>query len=140
MEQKSKQGPALEIHEWKGTGYQPFVICRDWLVALMNWEERFDLSGAGQVERHNATDEVFVLTHGKAILFVDNGQDLQVEEMKTGIIYNVTQGVWHSVLGSKDASWLIVESKDTSEENSEYRQLTEKEWATLRTHLPAWAK
>jgi hypothetical protein len=60
--------------------------------------------------------------------------------MQPGMIYNVTSGTWHGVLGTLDAAWLIVESSDTNEENSDYRQLSEKELATLRGQYPAWLR
>ena len=104
----------------------------------MNWEPRFDPANVGQVERHNQTDEVFVLTNGRGVLFIDTDDAIQAIDMQPGVIYNVTRGTWHGVLGTHDASWLIVESSDTTAENSDYRQLDKKELDTLRGLLPAW--
>jgi mannose-6-phosphate isomerase-like protein (cupin superfamily) len=128
----------LQIHRWEGDGYQPFVQCRDWLVALMNWEQRFDVSADRTVERHNETDEVFVLLRGRSVLFVETDGDIQVVDMEPGLIYNVTSGTWHNVIGTRDASWLIVESSDTSEENSDYRPMSDREVAALKSQFPAW--
>jgi mannose-6-phosphate isomerase-like protein (cupin superfamily) len=128
----------LEIHQWEGEGYRPFVSYSNWVVALMNWEPRFDLNVQRTVERHNETDEVFVLTHGRSILFIDTDAEIQAVDMQPGVIYNVTRGTWHNVIGTKDASWLIVESRNTSEENSDYRQLSAKEIETLKAQFPAW--
>jgi mannose-6-phosphate isomerase-like protein (cupin superfamily) len=130
----------LEKYEWKGEGYQPMVECRDWLVALMNWENRFDPGGAGEIERHNDTDEVFALTHGHSIIFIVGDAGLEVADMQPGVLYNVPRGTWHNVIGSHDASWLIVEANDTREDNSNYRQLTGDEWQALRDQFPAWLK
>jgi hypothetical protein len=58
--------------------------------------------------------------------------------MQPGVIYNVTAGTWHGVLGTQDASWLIVESSDTNGENSNYRQLDEEELRSLQGQSPAW--
>lgn len=123
---------------WEGEGYRPLVACRDWLVALMNWEPRFDLANVGQVERHNRTDEVFVLTHGRGILFVDTDESIQAIDMETGVIYNVTAGTWHSVIGTRESSWLIVESNDTDAQNTDYRHLTEDELTKLEKQYPGW--
>jgi hypothetical protein len=128
----------IDTFKWEGAGFQGFVSHRGWLVALMNWEPRFDPANIGQVERHNKTDEVFVLTHGHAILFVDNDGAIQAIEMEPGLIYNVTAGTWHSVIGHHDTSWLIVESNDTNSGNSDYRSLTERELSILNEQFPNW--
>jgi hypothetical protein len=56
----------LEVYEWSEDGYKPLVFSHDWQAAILNWEPIFDLEKIGEVERHNQTDEVFVLTKGKA--------------------------------------------------------------------------
>jgi len=130
----------VDVFKWTGEGYRPFVSYRDWLVALMNWEPRFDPNNVGQVERHNQTDEIFVLIHGRGILFVDDDDTIRVFDMQPGVIYNVTCGTWHSVIGTRESSWLIVESNDTSEENSDFRELTATELAALKKQYPDWLK
>jgi mannose-6-phosphate isomerase-like protein (cupin superfamily) len=130
----------VDISHWEGDGYHPFVSHRDWLVALMNWDPRFDLANVGQVERHNQTDEVFVLTHGRGVLFIATNDAIQAVDMEPGVIYNVTSGTWHSVIGTHETSWLIVESKDTSLEYSDYRHLTESEIDALRKQYPSWLR
>jgi|SRR5579859_1404967 len=129
----------IDIFTWEGEGYRPFLVShRDWLVALMNWEPRFDAAQAGRVERHNQTDEVFVLTRGHGLLVVDSDQVIQVVDMQPRVIYNVTRGTWHSVIGTRDSSWLIVEASDMGAIKTDYRQLTEDELAQLRGQYPGW--
>lgn len=124
MKNKSQ---SIKIHTWEGFGYQPVVNCRGWIVALMNWEERFDLQYIRAIERHLQTDEVFVLLQGESALFILHDDGIDVQKMIPGVVYNVPAGVWHSVVGSRDAKWLIVESSDVSMENSEYRHLSKAE-------------
>lgn len=130
----------LEEFSWDETGYQPLVFSHDWQVALLNWEPIFQLDKLGEVERHNQTDEVFVLTRGKAVLFTVDNLGLQVVEMKPGVIYNVRQGVWHNLTSSRDASWIIVENRDTHLHDCEFRQLTREELARLKSNLPTWVE
>jgi mannose-6-phosphate isomerase-like protein (cupin superfamily) len=106
----------------------------------MNWEPRFDLTNVGRVERHNKTDEVFVLTHGRGVLFVDDDEAIRVFDMELGVVYNVTCGTWHSVIGTRESSWLIVESNDTSQENTDFRELTLEELGILRKQYPDWLR
>ncbi len=140
MNKTSQLPHRVDTFRWEGQGYHPFVSHRGWLVALMNWEPRFDPDNIGQVERHNQTDEIFVLTHGRGLLFVDDDDTIQVFDMEPEVIYNVTCGTWHSVVGARESSWLIVESNDTSKENSDYRELTAKERAALKKQYPDWLK
>jgi mannose-6-phosphate isomerase-like protein (cupin superfamily) len=132
------QNHKVEVFDWEGQGFRPLVEFGSWLVALMNWEPRFDPTGVGDVERHNETDEVFVLTRGRSLLFIANGDDIQVLDMQPGIIYNVTKGAWHSVIGTKETTWLIVESNKTSSENTDHRHLTTNELDALRNQYPSW--
>ncbi len=134
------QNHRVDVFGWDGEGYQPFISHRDWLVALMNWELRFDITNVGRVERHNQTDEVFVLTHGQSVLFIDDDETIRAFDMEPGRIYNVTAGTWHSVIGTHESSWLIVESNDTSLENTDYRDLTVEELETLRKQYPDWLR
>jgi hypothetical protein len=130
----------LQVFTWNATGYQPLVFSHDWQVALLNWEPIFELEKLGEVERHNHTDEVFVLTRGKAVLFTVDAKGLQMEEMVPGAIYNVRQGVWHNLTSTRDASWIIVENRDTHLHDCEFRPLNAEELSELKVNLPAWVK
>jgi mannose-6-phosphate isomerase-like protein (cupin superfamily) len=130
----------VQVLNWEGVGFRPLVTCGDWTVALMNWEQRFDLSGIGDLERHNETDEVFVVTKGNGILFIANEDGIRVFDMQPGIIYNVTRSTWHSVIGTRQTTWLIVESKNTTKYNTDHRALSENELAALKEQFPVWLK
>lgn len=128
----------LEIRSYDGPGYMPQVDFGAWRVAILNCVEAPDL--IGRVERHNQTDEVFVLTKGRAVLFVGEGLSrpgsLLPLEMTQGVIYNLKKAIWHTVAMSADASILIVENCDTSELNSDYATATSEE----RCQIVATAK
>jgi mannose-6-phosphate isomerase-like protein (cupin superfamily) len=132
----------LEVYTWQGEGYQPLVFTPGWMVALLNWEPIFDRVHAKQMERHNKTDEVFVLLEGKAVLFTRaDGQDFQAVEMLPGVLYNVPTAVWHNVIATRDVKLLIVEDRDTHirPQDSEMRPITDEEYAVLDAFLPQWA-
>lgn len=136
----NKKSPVhqVEVLNWEGQGFRPLVEFENWTVALMNWEQRFDPTGIGDIERHTETDEVFVLVHGKGVLFMVVEEGLRVYDMEPGIIYNVTKSTWHSVIGNKDTTWLIVESSSTSKSNTDHRQLSENEIKSLKEQYPSW--
>lgn len=126
----------LAIREYQGEGYRPLIDFGAWRVAILRWEPGLQPEKIDFVERHTQTDEVFVLLDGWATLLIGGNQaevgDIQVEVMAGGKLYNVRQNTWHSVLLSRDASILIVENQDTTEENSEYSQLSAEQRQVIR--------
>ncbi len=132
--------PGLEVFSWDETGYMPLVYSPDWQVSLLNWERPFDLDQLEKIERHNRTDEVFVLLKGRSVLFTLAKDGLTVADMVPGVVYNVTTGSWHNLISTRDATWLIVENRDTHLHDVEYRQLTAAEKQELLARLPDWAK
>jgi ureidoglycolate hydrolase len=114
----------LEIREFTGPGYQPVIDFGTWRVAILNYIDEIHPAQINKVERHNETDEVFVLSKGQGILFIGEGES-QVEKispqiLEPGKMYNVKQGVWHTIVLSRDGSVLLVENRNTSRENSDY--------------------
>lgn len=131
----------LEVYEFSGEGFKPLVFSEGWQAALLNWEPLFERQNLDEIERHNKTDEVFVLLRGRALLFThpDDGA-LQAVEMKAGAIYNVPAGVWHNLVATRDVSFLIVENRDTHLHDTEIRPITAAELAQLDAQLPDWAR
>jgi mannose-6-phosphate isomerase-like protein (cupin superfamily) len=138
MKNKTQQRGKIEIQTWEGPGYRGLISFGDWLVALLNWEERFDPSGMGQIERHNQTDEVFTLIKGRCLLFIVGNGGVEAVDMEPGVLYNIPQDVWHNLLCSRDAALLIVESRNTSVESSEFRSLESEEKMALAALYPEW--
>ena len=95
----------LEIYSWDDEGYSPLVFSDGWQVALLNWEPLFDRANLTEIERHNDTDEVFVLLRGKAVLFVraDDGELQAVgDEIGQGVqrdTWRLAQSGCHSQCG-----------------------------------------
>jgi ureidoglycolate hydrolase len=114
----------LEIHEYTGIGYKPLIDYGTWRVAVLRYIDELIPERIGKVERHNETDEVFVLWAGQAVLFLGEGDEdvtkLTPLVMEPHKMYNVKRGAWHTVVLSRDASILLVENRDTSTENSSY--------------------
>ncbi len=132
---------ALEIHEWAGDGFMPLVFTEKWQAALLNWEPLFDRQNLDEIERHNHTDEVFVLLRGRAVLFTKpDGGRLEAVEMKRSALYNVPAGLWHNLVATRDVAFLIVENRDTHLHDTEIRPITAAELAQLDARLPAWAR
>jgi hypothetical protein len=63
---------------------------------------------------------------------------MRVEDMQPGVIYNVPRGVWHNLVSTRDASWIIVEDRNTHLLDTEIRTMSVNEMADLKANLPPW--
>ncbi len=131
----------LETCNWDGVGYRPLVFSQGWQVALLNWEPLFDRANLTEIERHNHSDEVFVLLRGRALLFTRaDDSELRAAEMIPGTVYNVPRGIWHNLVATRDVALIIVENRDTHLHDTEIRPITAEELSALDSQLPAWAR
>jgi ureidoglycolate hydrolase len=117
----------IETREFRGVGYQPLIDFKSWRVAILNFIDEIIPDQIKTFERHTETDEVFILLHGKAILFVGDGnhklENIYSVVMQPENIYNIKCNIWHSVVLSRDGSVLIVENQDTNKNNTQYSSL-----------------
>jgi glyoxylase-like metal-dependent hydrolase (beta-lactamase superfamily II) len=111
----------LDIIEYGGEGYRRLVNNAKWTLATLNYAERFDAGNLTTLERHNATDETFVLQTGEATLLI--GSKAEPVPMQPLKYYNVRAGVWHHIHVSPDARVLVAENADTSMANTDYLDL-----------------
>ena len=126
----------IQISQYSGPGYRPLVSFGQWRVAVLNYVDELQPDHISSMERHNATDEVFVILAGRAMLVIggnlDKVQPPSFCSLEIGKTYNVKCHTWHTVLMSHDAQLLIIENDDTSTENSEYLSLSNEVQAVIR--------
>jgi hypothetical protein len=112
----------LEVSEYSGEGYLPLVDFDTWRVAVLNFIDELLPERLDTMQRHDETDEVFVLLKGRCILFLGSRDqavsEIYAEDMRLLKFYNVKKGCWHTHTLSEDAAVLIVENRDTTSENS----------------------
>lgn len=126
----------LDVHTHSDEGYRPLVDFGAWRVAVLNYSEDLRPENIDSLQRHNATDEVFVLLRGRCLLFVGEGDDesistLYAQTMTPLTVYNVKKAVWHTHTLSPDAMVLVVENRDTTYDNSPFCPLTTVQQTTL---------
>lgn len=125
----------LETHKYTGDGYQPLVDHGAWRVALLRFAVGMLPENIHRFQRHDETDEVFVLLQGRCILYIGDGDAsitaVHAQDMKPLMVYNVKQGVWHNHTLSRDAVVLIVENRDTGDHNSPFYPLNEEQRSQL---------
>lgn len=125
----------LEIQHYDGDGYQPLITAPPWRVAVLKYCDELLPERIGRMQRHDQTDEVFVLLQGKCLLYIGAGQaevaEIAAQEMEALRVYNVKRATWHTHTLSRDAVVLIVENDDTSLANSPEIALTAKQQQEL---------
>lgn len=125
----------LEVHNCRDEGFHPQVDFAGWRVALLNYIEHLRPENLKDMQRHDETDEVFVLLKGRCILFLGDGADeageIHAVDMAPNTLYNVKRGTWHNHTLSDDASVLVVENLGTTLENSPFCQLSPEQTAGI---------
>ena len=119
----------LEVRDHTAEGYKPVVDFEAWRVAILNYSPDLRAENITSMQRHNETDEVFVLLRGRCILFLGQGDaavtEVFAEDMVPLKIYNVKKAAWHTHTLSEKAMVMVVENRNTTYDNSPFCRLTE---------------
>ena len=126
----------LEVKTFEGQGFQPLVSYGSWRVAALRYMDEIAPDRIDSMERHTATDEVFILVTGKGMLILGGNDtvvtDPQTIEMKIGDVYNIKKGTWHTIVLSQNAKVILVENEDTGKDNSHYHLLNRAQQVSLQ--------
>lgn len=121
----------LEVESYTDEGYKPVIDYDSWRVAVLNYCDELLPENISEMQRHDETDEVFILLQGSCILFIAEGEDevenIYAQDMEPLKLYNVKRSVWHTHTLSEDAMVLIVENRNTKLENSPKIELDDKQ-------------
>ncbi|SIQ79705.1 WxcM-like domain-containing protein [Halanaerobium kushneri] len=117
-----KREELIEIKSYTEEGYQPVIDFNSWRVAVLNYCEELLVENIDKMQKHNQTDEVFILLKGECTLFLAEGEEeienIYAQKMEPFKLYNIKKSVWHTHTLSKEAMVLIVENQDTDLSNS----------------------
>lgn len=103
----------IEKYTFSGFDFNVMMTFEGWKIGFLRYSERF--ADFKVLEKHNETDEAFVLLEGSAVLYTDTTSC----QMEKCTLYNIPKGVWHHITVSKDATVMVVENSNTSKENTE---------------------
>ncbi len=114
----------LEVKSCTEAGYHPLVYFEGWRVAFLNDTPKFHPENIREMQRHNTSDEVFLLLAGTCTLYIGDGRGREPGKIITvnlepGVLYNVRKGVWHTHVTGRGTTVAIIENADVSPENSE---------------------
>ncbi|HIQ98253.1 MAG TPA: hypothetical protein IAB23_01045 [Candidatus Scybalocola faecavium] len=125
----------IEIIEFQPEGYKPLVDFGQWRVAVLKFCDDLKLENIKTMQKHLETDEVFVLIRGNCTLFLgkdgDTPEDIHRVHMEPGKIYNIKKGVWHNHIMDEGTEVLIVENRNTCDDNSPIIPLNAQQLAQL---------
>ena len=137
----------IDEYEYRGDGYMRQVNGAKWTLAALNYAERFDEKNIVDLERHNLTDETFVLLEGEATLLTcaAAGRTAKRSETAEGCenvsgapraavavervpmvplrYYNVRAGIWHNIIVKPGTRCLVAENANTSKDNTDYLEI-----------------
>ena len=124
-------------YEFNGEGMQRVFENEKWTVGIKNWKPANDVTGIDCLERHNKTDELFVLVEGSCTLVyaneVDGGLKFGSVKMEKDKVYNIPATLWHNTITCKDTKMILIEDSNTSMDNSDILNLTEAQIQEMRS-------
>ena len=110
-------------YEFEGEGLTRVFENEKWMVGIKNWKPANDIENTNCLERHNKTDELFVLLAGKCVLLFANEVNgelvIEAEDMEPMKVYNIPRTLWHNTVTSKDTKLILVEDSSTGMDNSD---------------------
>ena len=125
----------LQIYISHLPGFQPLVDSDSWRVAFLNFTNNLAPNQIDEFQRHNESNELFVLLSGRCILFLGDGVEtithIFAQDLHPFTLYCVQSQAWHTHALSPDAKLLIVENRNTSPANSPRIKITPDQQAEL---------
>lgn len=124
-------------YSFNGEGMQRVFENEKWTVGIKNWKPANDITGIDCLERHNQTDELFVLVEGSCTLLYANEAEGKLEikavKMEKDKVYNIPATLWHNTVTCKDTKMILIEDSNTSMENSDILNLNAEQIAEIKT-------
>ena len=123
-------------YAFEGEGMTRVFENAKWMVGIKNWKPMNDITGIDRLERHNETDELFVLVNGKCTLVFANetaeGLKIEYVSMEPLKVYNIPATLWHNTVTQKDTKLILIEDSSTCGANSNELMLTAEQIAEIQ--------
>ena len=126
----------IDVKEFSGEGMSRVYENQKWTVGIKNWKPANDISGIDCLERHNETDELFILLSGACTLVYANENagnlDIQAVKMEPFKVYNIPATLWHNTVTRKDTKMALIEDSSTGMQNSNVLTLNKEQIARVK--------
>ena len=110
-------------------GMTPVYKNDNWMIGIKNFKPANAIENLDSMERHNETDEQFVLLEGECTLIYANeeGGELHIEAlvMQKGKVYSIPAKLWHNTITIPSTKMVLIEAQNTSMDNSNVLTLTD---------------
>ncbi len=126
----------IEEHSHQDSGLVRVYENAKWMVGIKNWKSANDIANIDCLERHNGTDELFVLLDGTCTLLFANEAEgslvMEAVRMEPLKVYNIPRTLWHNTVTTKSTKLVLIEDSSTSGANSDVLMLTDAQRAEAR--------
>jgi len=126
----------IEQFKYENEGLIRVFENEKWMVGIKNWKSANDITNINCLERHNKTDELFVLLAGKCVLLFANEVEgelvIETVDMEPMMVYNIPSTLWHNTVTMKETKLILVEDSATDMENSDVVMLSEPQIAKVK--------
>ena len=116
-------------YSFEGEGLTRVFENEKWMVGIKNWKPMNDIANINCLERHNETDELFILLNWKCTLLFANetedGLKIEAVPMEPLKVYNIPRSLWHNTVTQRDTKLALIEDSSTGSANSDNLDLTE---------------
>ena len=123
-------------YSFDGEGMQRVFENEKWTVGIKNWKPANDITGINNLERHNKTDELFVLVAGSCTLIyaneVEGGLDIAAGELEPSRVDKSPATLWRLTVRCTAARLCLLEDSNTSMDNSDILDLKEDQIAAIK--------
>lgn len=110
-----------------------------WMVGIKNWKPENDSANFDNMERHNLTDELFVLLAGNCTLLyaeeVEGEMRFGSVKMEQNKVYCIPKTMWHNTITTPDVKLVLIENSNTSMDNSEIYEFNEAELVAAKAAI-----
>lgn len=114
---------AIQSADFDGAGMKRVYENNEWTVGIKNYKAANSLEGFKELERHNKTDELFVLLSGRCVLlemYEESGRmHFHATPMRPAKVYTIPSGLWHTTITETDTKLVLIEDADTGMANSD---------------------
>ncbi len=122
-------------YTFEGEGMTRVFENPKWMVGIKNWKPMNDIANINCLERHNETDELFILLAGKCTLLFANetaeGLKIEAVPMEPLKVYNIPRSLWHNTVTEHGTKLALIEDSSTGSANSDNLDLTAEQIAEV---------
>jgi mannose-6-phosphate isomerase-like protein (cupin superfamily) len=133
----------MEIKElgFEGVGLDWVHKTEAWGVGVKNYKPANDIENLDNLERHNGTDELFILLGGYCCLLFANEENGKLAfrklPMQQGKVYAIPAGLWHNTVTRPGVKLALIENCASAQSNSDVVKLTDVQIAEAKALLNA---